>query len=254
MRRKAKKGIRIFISFLSILVIGVICFASYYILHTLGFLSKIKNVNYKLENYSVIVLKDSKYEKIEDIDSLDVGYYGNSTGAADANKKIFEAIKELGTGQALVSFQTEQGEPSIVEKVKILPPQSRMGTITDSEREQIIKSGRLYGKYDNLIDDHSASEKIKAKREEAAKIEEERLSKIQQEKEEAEAQKQAEKEEKERIKQEKEEQKAAEKAKREAEKAKKNDPLYKIGKKAENKAVNKLLDKGLNKLFKKFFK
>ena len=170
------------------------------------------------------------------------------------NFDTIEAIKELGTGEALVSFQTEQGEPSVVEKVKILPPQSRMGTITDSERDQIIKSGRLYGKYDNLIDDHSASEKIKAKREEAAKEEEERLLRIQKEKEEAESKKLAEKEEKERIKLEKEEQRAAEKAKKEAEKAKKNDPLYKIGKKAENKAVNKLLDKSLNKLFKNFFK
>ncbi|MBR4262176.1 MAG: DUF853 family protein [Bacilli bacterium] len=165
-----------------------------------------------------------------------------------------EAIKELGTGEALVSFQTEHGEPSVVEKVKILPPQSRMGTITDSEREQVIKAGRLYGKYDTLIDDHSASEKIKAKREEIAKIEEEKAAAIQAEKEEKAAAIQAEKERKEEEKAKREAERAEEKARREAEKAKKNDPLYKIGKKAENKAVNKLLDKGLNKLFKKFFK
>lgn len=71
-----------------------------------------------------------------------------------------EAIKSLGTGEALVSFQNEKGEPEIVEKVTILPPQSRMGTITDEERDNQIKNSRLYGKYDKLVDHESAFEKI----------------------------------------------------------------------------------------------
>ena len=71
-----------------------------------------------------------------------------------------EAIKSLGTGEALVSFQNASGEPSIVEKVTILPPQSKMGTITMEERNNQIKDSRLYGKYDNLIDHESAFEKI----------------------------------------------------------------------------------------------
>ena len=87
-----------------------------------------------------------------------------------------EAIKSLGTGEALVSFQNEVGEPSIVEKVTILPPQSRMGTITDSERDNLIKNGRLYGKYDNLIDHESAYEKIERINKEK-EIEKEKLAK-----------------------------------------------------------------------------
>ena len=71
-----------------------------------------------------------------------------------------EMIKLLGTGEALVSFQTEKGEPDIVEKVTILPPQSRMGTITLEEREELIKSSRLYNKYENRVDNETAKEKI----------------------------------------------------------------------------------------------
>ena len=71
-----------------------------------------------------------------------------------------EAIRLLGTGEALVSFQNEKGEPEIVEKVTILPPQSRMGTITLEERDELIKSSRLYNKYENIIDEESANEKI----------------------------------------------------------------------------------------------
>ena len=47
-------------------------------------------------------------------------------------------------------------------------------------------------------------------------------------------------------------QNAKEKAEREAEKAKKNNPMYKLGKKAVNSAETKLINKLLNKLFKNF--
>lgn len=92
MRKKANRKVRVFFSFLTIITIGLMIFASYYILNTLGFLSKIKTVDYKIENYSVLVLKDSKYENIEDIKGLDVGYYSISEGASKANNKISDKV------------------------------------------------------------------------------------------------------------------------------------------------------------------
>ena len=92
MRKKAKKGLRILFSFLTIIVLGVMCFIAHYILNTLGFLAKIGPKDYKTETYSVIVLKDSKYKKIKDIKDLDIGYYSNSEGAKDANKKVLKSI------------------------------------------------------------------------------------------------------------------------------------------------------------------
>ena len=104
--------------------------------------------------------------------------------AADGFRKnpkfdTVEAIKSLGTGEALVSFQNEKGEPEIVEKVTILPPQSRMGTITDEERDTQIKNSRLYGKYDKLVDHESAFEKIEKinKQKELDKQKEEKVKK-----------------------------------------------------------------------------
>ena len=35
-----------------------------------------------------------------------------------------------------------------------------MGTVTDNERDAVIKNSRLYGKYDNVVDYESAFEKI----------------------------------------------------------------------------------------------
>ena len=67
MRKKVRKGVRGFFAFLTIVVLGVMAFFAHYILNTLGFLAKIGPTDYKTETYSVIVLKDSKYNKIKDI-------------------------------------------------------------------------------------------------------------------------------------------------------------------------------------------
>lgn len=83
-----------------------------------------------------------------------------------------EAIMALGTGEALVTFLNEKGEPGIVEKVTVLPPQSQMGTIEDDVRMEVINNSRFKGKYDELIDRESAFEKIQA---ESQRLEEEQM-------------------------------------------------------------------------------
>ena len=92
MRKKVRKGVRGFFAFLTIVVLGVMAFFAHYILNTLGFLAKIGPTDYKTETYSVIVLKDSKYNKIKDIKDLDGGYYANSKGAKEANKKVLKSV------------------------------------------------------------------------------------------------------------------------------------------------------------------
>ncbi len=74
------------------------------------------------------------------------------------NLNLIDVVQNLGTGEAIVSFLDEKGVPSIVESVKILPPQSKMGIIDDSMRENVIKSSLLYYKYYNDIDSESAYE------------------------------------------------------------------------------------------------
>lgn len=68
----------------------------------------------------------------------------------------------LGTGEALISFINENGEPNVVEKATILPPQSSIGAIDDNIRQSIINNSRFKGKYDDLIDRESTFEKIMA--------------------------------------------------------------------------------------------
>lgn len=73
----------------------------------------------------------------------------------------FEVIKNLGTGEALISFLNEKAEPGISLKTMILPPQSMIGEIDNNEREKIIKESRFYDKYSKKVERETAKDKIK---------------------------------------------------------------------------------------------
>ena len=96
--------------------------------------------------------------------------------------KTYDTLLELGTGEALVSFLDEKGTPSVVERAKILFPLSQIGAITESQREEIIKRSRLYGRYDHAVDRESAYEIITAATEEAERVKAENAAKAEAEK------------------------------------------------------------------------
>ena len=136
-----------------------------------------------------------------------------------------EAIRNLGTGEALISFQNENGEPSIVEKAIILPPQSLIGSIDDSMRFMVMNSSLYKGKYDLAIDRESAYEKLSLLLEkEVHKKEEDKEAKA-------------------KLKEEKEK-----------ERKMKNSTTYKMSKKVIDKTTNKLINKVLNNIVKNIFK
>ncbi len=82
--------------------------------------------------------------------------------------KTDEAIMNLETGEALVSFLDAKGAPNMVERAKILFPLSQIGAISEGQRLDIIKQSRIYGKYDTPIDRESAFEMLLKESEEAA--------------------------------------------------------------------------------------
>ena len=186
-----------------------------------------------------------------------------AAAAFRANPKFdtVDAIRTLGTGEALVSMLDEKGEPTMVERAKILPPESMMGALDDIMRRQVILESQLYMKYEEVVDDESAYEKInkideektKLKEEELKKKEEERLAK-EKEKEEALLAKQKALEEKELARKKALEEKEKLRKEKEEERARKNSVGYKLGKKVVNKTTDKLINKGLNSILKGLFK
>jgi hypothetical protein len=66
-------------------------------------------------------------------------------------------------GEALVSFLDEKGRPAMVERAFIVPPASRLGPLSESERRKAIESSLVAGHYEKLVDRESAYEKLTAR-------------------------------------------------------------------------------------------
>ncbi|MGE0052659.1 MAG: helicase HerA-like domain-containing protein [Hyphomicrobium sp.] len=69
-----------------------------------------------------------------------------------------KVIKELKVGEALVSLLENKGEPSIVQRTLIRPPEGRIGPVSQEERRGVIEYSPYYGKYEERIDRESAKE------------------------------------------------------------------------------------------------
>ena len=104
------------------------------------------------------------------------------TFRANPDFKTDEAIMNLETGEALVSFLDPKGAPTMVERAKILFPLSQIGAVTEGQRLDIIKQSRIYGKYDNPIDRESAFEVLMAEAEQQMRAAEEEAAAKEEEK------------------------------------------------------------------------
>ena len=79
-----------------------------------------------------------------------------------------EAIREVGVGEAVVSFLEAKGAPSVVERCLIRPPSSKLGPMDEGERQAMVKSAPLQGKYYPPLDRESAYEILQARAAKAA--------------------------------------------------------------------------------------
>ena len=74
--------------------------------------------------------------------------------------KVDQVIKELKVGEALVSVLENKGEPSIVQRTLIRPPQGRLGPVSAEERRGVIEYSPYFGKYEEKLDRESAHEML----------------------------------------------------------------------------------------------
>ena len=90
----------------------------------------------------------------------------------NARFDTFDVITELGIGEALVSTLASKGAPSVVQRTLIRPPASRMGSITKTERREIMRYSDMTDKYDKPLNRQSAYEILTARAEQRAAEEE----------------------------------------------------------------------------------
>ncbi|MFT6032145.1 MAG: DNA helicase HerA-like ATPase [Arenicella sp.] len=77
-------------------------------------------------------------------------------------------ITQLGVGEALVSTLDEDGIPTQVEQVLIRPPESRIGPMSSTERQEQIGRSPYKGRYDQPLDRESAYEMLIKRAEKSA--------------------------------------------------------------------------------------
>ena len=105
--KRLKKKPKNIISVFSIILILLFSIANFYICRTLGVLSSNGDSKYKLEHYSIIVLKDSKFNKLKDIEDETVGFFENSKGSEEAKKRLRKTVK--------VDYKAYKNSDSLVE-------------------------------------------------------------------------------------------------------------------------------------------
>ena len=105
-----------------------------------------------------------------------------------------DAIMELGVGEALTSFLDEEGVPSMVQRTKIICPQSLMAAPEPMARAKVLMRDGME-KYDDAVDNLSAYEVLTEEAEKAELAQQEEADRKAREKAEAEAEKQRLKEE-----------------------------------------------------------
>jgi hypothetical protein len=86
-----------------------------------------------------------------------------STFRQNKNLDTEAVITELGVGEALISFLNEKGQPNVVDRALIYPPESQLPPLSAAERDQIVKQSTLYGHYEKLLDRESAYEMLKSR-------------------------------------------------------------------------------------------
>jgi DNA helicase HerA-like ATPase len=79
------------------------------------------------------------------------------------------AITELGVGEALVSTLDVKGVPSMVDRVLVRPPASRLGPADPAVRQSVFGRSPVAGRYDEEIDRESAHEILTRRADEAAR-------------------------------------------------------------------------------------
>ena len=89
---KSKRKVLSYI--LSLFLTIIMLVGSFYTLKTTGLINNL-NLNYKTYNYSVIVLKKSKYKKIDDIKNKKLGYY--NTDGDETKKSLSKLSKKIST-------------------------------------------------------------------------------------------------------------------------------------------------------------
>lgn len=160
--RRLKKIIKKVISAISIIVVLVMLIASFYMYRTLGVLIGNGESKYKLENYSLIVLKDSGYSKLKDVKNKQIGYYENSIGALDAKNRL---DKEIKVGFSAYTSADSLFSDLVDSKVDAILVEDSIKSILDEENDDFLDSVKVIYSFKIKVKSESTVKDVKVTKE-----------------------------------------------------------------------------------------
>ena len=135
--KRLKKKPKKFFTSCSLVGILIMTFISFYAYKTVNVLNSNSDTKYKLGNYSVIVLKTSKYDSIGDIKNENIGYFENSIGFTQAKNELEKEVK--------IDFKSYSSSDKLIKdlldsKVKVILLEDSIKSVIDEEFEDFSSS------------------------------------------------------------------------------------------------------------------
>lgn len=141
LKNKKKKKTKIILNVISIIMSVILIIGSIYCLKTNSFLDAMQSSGYKIQNYSVMVLKDSSYEKVEDLAEKKLGYIsGDDLGIDMANEEIKNIVSVTLKEQQNLLELTESLTKDDVEAIMV---EDAYKSILDDENKEFVDNTRV---------------------------------------------------------------------------------------------------------------
>ncbi len=149
-----KKGVRLIGYFFSIILISCCLFGGYYFYNTIGFFWTITNGNYALNTYNIVVLKESNYSTLKDLNKKTIGISETTKedSLASAQEKINKKIK--------VTYENYEDIDSLISS--LLENKTDAIILEKSELELLSENNPIYFESLKTIDKIEIKNSIKA--------------------------------------------------------------------------------------------
>lgn len=151
-----KKKKRIY-KLLGIILIIIYLFINQYLHTTFSFLGSIKSKDFKLVNYYVMVLKDSKYDKIKDIKNKDVYY---STSFEEVDKALEELNNKVKINSKEEEYSNELVDKLLSKDVEIILIPETYKQILDEESKDFDSKTKIIYTLKILVDSKTKSKQV----------------------------------------------------------------------------------------------
>lgn len=154
-----KKVVKFFFLLFALGLMAGMGVGSKYLLSTIGAIDKVtQKINYKTENYSVLVLAKNKYEDISELENLNLGYLDN---ASEGTSKALKKVKEKVETKNLAYEDVAKLESDLLkEDIDALVVEDSFKQIMDEESEKFNLSTQILYSFSVKVKEEKSSKSV----------------------------------------------------------------------------------------------